>query len=131
MKFTYDLTDPIGLVRRNIGDTTDADLEAGAGVRWNGSNITDDEIVSYFGEYGDHVDVVTAHCLLMLSSEYASKATTLQMGSIREEMENASAELRRSANVWFSQVAARERRTADSVTFGSSSSGTLPVVVIF
>lgn len=129
MAFTYDLATDIGKVRLNIGDTEDAIIESGSGVRWNGENLQDEEIQVYLD--GGSIAFATQRCFLMLAGEYSSKATTLQMGSFREEMEMVATELRRQASYWTSIIRDEARDPGDGENANSIRSTSRIVSVVF
>lgn len=108
--FTYDLNSnddtikKISWVRLAIGDTKE-----GEGVRYDLSNFDDDEILTFLEQAGGDVDMAAAFAMLSLANEYASKASSLQFGSLREDLDRRASDLRKMANTKL-QHATQKRR---------------------
>lgn len=128
--FTYNLSTPLGKLRLNIGDTVNASKEPGAGVRYGGINFTDEELTAVLTEAKENIIKATSDALLILASEYSSKATTIQFGSVREEMELVASELRRQSTTWYGRWKEQERDRQDGLV-QSTSSGYMRVDVVF
>ncbi|HSW63421.1 MAG TPA: hypothetical protein VLH56_08935 [Dissulfurispiraceae bacterium] len=114
MTVTYNLAnaDPqivlISLVRLEIGDTT-----LGAGVRPDGSNLSDEEISVWLQREGDDILRSTAAACEALSRQWANMAN-ITLGPRKEELGKISDNYARRAE----QL--RERAGGSDTTFSSS-----------
>lgn len=86
MAFSYDLTTAIGQVRLAIGDTSST---TGAGVRPDGTNLSDAEITYFLTAEGDDVSLATARACEALAMMWANVAD-LQVGPRRESLSQVS-----------------------------------------
>jgi hypothetical protein len=102
--FSYDLTTAVGQVRLAIGDTSSS---TGAGVRPDGTNLTDTEITYFLTTEGDDVELATARASETLAMMWANLAD-LQVGPRRESL---------------SQIAARYAERAAAVRSGALRAG--------
>lgn len=87
MTFTYDLATAIGQVRLAIGDTSSA---TGAGVRPDGTNLSDAEIAYFLTAEGDDVGLATARACEALAMMWSNVAD-LQVGPRRESLGQVAA----------------------------------------
>lgn len=87
MAFTYDLATAIGQVRLAIGDTSSA---TGAGVRPDGTNLSDAEIAYFLTAEGDDVGLATARACEALAMMWSNVAD-LQVGPRRESLGQVAA----------------------------------------
>lgn len=74
MSFSYDLTTDIGLMRFDLGDTAE-----GAGVRADGSNLSDEELQMVLTREGSTMAGVAAICE-MLARDWQKVATSESIG---------------------------------------------------
>ncbi|HSV86946.1 MAG TPA: hypothetical protein VLH85_10250 [Levilinea sp.] len=114
MAFTYDLANGnsqivlISLVRLEIGDTT-----LGAGVRPDGSNLSDEEIGIWLAREGDDILRSTAAACEALSRQWANVAN-ITLGPRKEELGKVSDNYARRAE----QL--REQSGGSDTTFSSN-----------
>lgn len=76
MAFTYDLTTDAGKVRMELGDTVDATVSPGSGVRPSGANFTDAEIAYFLAREGNSVMKATAAACETLSRQWSTAVST-------------------------------------------------------
>ena len=103
MSFTYDPTTLVGKVRFQIGDYKNADLEPGTGVRPDGNNFSDEEIQFYLDQNDGDVIGAAHDLLVVLATEYATRATSVMLGPFSESYKETILNIRR-------QIAMLERR---------------------
>lgn len=108
MTFTYVLTTDVGLVRLEIGDTT-----AGAGVKPDGTNLTDEEIGVWLSRESNDVMRAAACACEALARMWAPMAD-ISVGPRRESLSQVAAG-------WSKQAAAlRAQFGGNSLTFSAS-----------
>lgn len=95
MSFTFDTSTNVGKVRREIGDRENASLTPGAGIRPNGENYTDEDIEYYLAQNQDNVDLSAISILTILATEFSTKGTEAEMGSVRESYKSTVVNIRR------------------------------------
>ncbi len=83
MSFTYNLSNDTGKVRLEIGDVT-----SGAGVRPDGSNLSDEEIAVWLTREGTAMRAAAAACEAM-SRQWAIVANTAS-GPLREDADSVA-----------------------------------------
>ena len=97
MSFTYLLTDNVGKVRLEIGDTV-----SGSGVRSNGTNLTDEEITVWLTAESSNVMQAAARACEMLARDWA-KASSIALGPRREQLSDVARAWGRQAKELRSQ----------------------------
>lgn len=93
MSFNYDISGSgtaltVARVRLDIGDTT-----SGAGVRVDGGNFSDEEILDLYSQEGSSQPAASARACEVLAREWARKANTTA-GPLRKEYASVSASYR-------------------------------------
>ena len=101
--FTYDPTNDIGKVRREINDTKDATQFPGQGIKPDGTNFCDEDIQYYLDENNGSVIGAAHNLLIVLATAYATQATEVELGPYRESYKEQLVNLRR-------QISMLERR---------------------
>jgi len=104
--FTYDINTDIGKVRREISDTTNADLHPGEGIRPDGTNFSDEDIKYYLQMNDDSITGAARSLLIVLATAYSTRATEMEFGPYRESYKDQIMNIRR-------QIAMMERRYED------------------
>ena len=93
MSFTYQISASgtalaVARIRLDIGDTT-----SGEGVRVDGGNFSDEELLDLYGREGDSQPSASAKACEVLAVEWARKATETA-GPLRTEYSKVSASYR-------------------------------------
>lgn len=79
MSFSYDLSDDVGKVRLELGDTTN-----GTGVRPNGANLSDEELQYWIDREGHVMRAVAAACETL--ARMWSTAVSISVGPHSESL---------------------------------------------
>lgn len=126
MAFTYSLSTDAGKVRLELGDTVDATVSPGQGVRPNGANLTDDEIAYLLAQEENHVMKAVARGCEMLARQWAA-AVDLSIGPRSERFDTVSAKWAARAEALRTQygttVGASDRPQSFSVAFKRDDEG--------
>ena len=118
MAFTYDLTALPGQVRFELGDTVDATVSPGAGVRPDGSNFTDAEVDYFLTREGQHVMRAVAAACETLARQWGN-AVSITVGSRTEAFDGV-------ASKWADR--GRQLRQSYGVTLGATDDSVVTVV---
>lgn len=115
MSFSYNISGSgtalaVARIRLDIGDVT-----SGAGVRVDGGNFSDEELLDFYGREGDSTGGATAKAYEVLSGEWARKANTTA-GPLRKDYTNISKQ--------YASLAARARETVGYGGAAVSGAGT-------
>lgn len=112
MTFTYDLSSSattdlnISKVRLELGDTI-----AGAGVRTDGSNLSDEEIQVWLTAEGSSVMLAAARACEMLARDWA-RVASIQLGPRREALSDV-------AKAWAEQAKTLRTQYGPGLSSGS------------
>lgn len=91
--FTYDLSTSVGQTRLYAGDTDPGALNLAGGDRTR----TDDEVAFLLSENGGSPQLAAAALLEWKAAEYASAATSVAQGGLRQDFRERSARLLEAA----------------------------------